>query len=78
MSRTNKGMIVKNKNTPPKPKPRGGGVMSPSEYRDLLHGTPSADKLLDAIREHRATKTPATWTQADRRLYQYLPELNSQ
>lgn len=59
-----------------KPKPRGGAVMTPSQYRDVLHGTPSADTLLDAIREHRATKTPATWNQADKRLYAHLPELN--
>lgn len=41
-----------------------------------VEGDP-VEALLNAIRDHRATKTPATWTEADRRLYQLLPELNS-
>ena len=52
---------------------------SPAPVRPKLIGVDGdpVEALLDAIREHRATKTPATWTNADRRLYQFLPELNA-
>lgn len=33
--------------------------------------------LLEAIREHRASHTPAAWSVADRRLYDHLPELHA-
>jgi hypothetical protein len=33
------------------------------------------EHLLDAIREHRARKTPASWSQEDARLYEHLPEV---
>lgn len=36
---------------------------------------PLTDDLLNAIREHRATKTPAQWSPADLALYAMLPEM---
>lgn len=35
----------------------------------------TAEMLLDAIRRHRAAKTPKEWTAADRELYSVLPEV---
>ena len=32
--------------------------------------------FLDAIREHRASHTPKDWSDADRRLYEQLPEVD--
>lgn len=36
---------------------------------------PRSDDLENAIREHRASKTPAFWSPADARLYSMLPEV---
>ena len=33
------------------------------------------ERLLDAIREHRASHAPNAWSEADRRLYAHLPEV---
>ena len=37
----------------------------------------AADPLTEAIRQHRATRTPSAWSEADRRLYAHLPENES-
>lgn len=34
------------------------------------------EELEKAIRDHRATKTPASWSDADIRLYGKLPEVS--
>jgi hypothetical protein len=33
------------------------------------------EHVLDAIRQHRASKTPSDWSQADVKLYEQLPEV---
>lgn len=33
------------------------------------------ERLLDAIREHRAATKPSAWTERDRKLYGLLPEV---
>lgn len=35
----------------------------------------TVEELLNAIRRHRAAKTPKEWTPADKQLYSILPEL---
>jgi hypothetical protein len=35
------------------------------------------ERLEDAIRAHRATRTPQEWSDADARLYAMLPEVQS-
>jgi NTP pyrophosphatase (non-canonical NTP hydrolase) len=52
----------------------GPGVRHDDRHLGELMVEPSRSTLLDAIRAHRSTRTPAQWSEADRALYSVLPE----
>lgn len=60
------------------------GLLRVSSSFDRLFGVapgPPPDtrleRLYEAIRDLRASKTPSTWTEAERRLFELLPESSS-